>query len=71
MKNSKLNKIVLFCMLLATPFSAMANDIDDGNGNGDVQDIPAAAPIDDYLPLAFIAAIGMSYILLRKKSIKI
>jgi hypothetical protein len=70
MKNNKLTKIVLFCLLFASPFVAMADDIDDGNGDGDVQDIPTA-PIDDYLALAFVAAIGISYVLLRKKSIKI
>lgn len=70
MKNNKLNKIVFFCMLMAVPFSAMADDIADGNGNGDVQDTPAA-PIDDYLPFAVICAIGVGYLAVRKKSISI
>lgn len=68
MKNLKLTKIVLFCMLFASPFTAMADDIDNANGDGNVQDIPAA-PIDDYVPMAFIAIIGMSYLLIGKKSI--
>lgn len=70
MKNLKLTKIVLFCILFASSFTAMADDIDNGNGDGDVQDVPGA-PIDEYIPLAFVAIIGISYILLRKKSIKI
>lgn len=70
MKNNKLNKIVFFCMLIAVPFSAMADDIDNGNGNGDVQDVPAA-PIDDYIPFAVICAIGVGYLALGKKSINI
>lgn len=67
MKNIKLKKIVLFCMLFACPFAAMADDIDGGNGDGDVQDVPSA-PIDDYIPLVFVAAIALSYKLLCKKT---
>ena len=66
MKNNKLNKIVFFCLMLAVPFSAMADDID--NGNGDVQDV--AAPIDNYLSFAIIAAIGIAYIIIQKKSVR-
>lgn len=64
MKNLKLNKIVLCCMLFVSPFLAMANDIDDQDG--DVQDVPAA-PINDYIPMALMVAVGLSYVLLTKK----
>ncbi len=67
MKTNKLIK-VLFCLaLFASPIIALADDIDDGNGNGDVQDTPAA-PIDDYIPVALMAAAGLGYIALRKKT---
>jgi hypothetical protein len=69
MKNIKFKKIVLFCMLFACPFAAMADDIDGGNGDGDVQDVPGA-PIDDYIPLAFVAAIALSYKLVQKNTVK-
>lgn len=71
MKNYKLNKIIFFCFLFVISFPAMADDIDNtNNDNGDVQDIPSA-PIDDYIPLAFIAAVGLSLKFLRLKDTQI
>ena len=70
MINNKINKIIFFCMLLLTSFKAMADDIDNSTtGNGDVQDV-VTAPIDNYLAIVIIAAIGLSFIFLRPKSIK-
>ena len=70
MKTNKIIK-VLFCLVLfASPIIANADDIDDANGTGDVNDT-AAAPIDDYIPVALIAAAGLGYMLLRKKVVKI
>lgn len=66
MKNRKIYKIAIICMLMFSSFSAMADDIDDGNGNGDTVDV-VAAPIDNYVPLAFIIATGLSFILICKK----
>lgn len=58
MINNKINKIIFFCFLFSSSFTAMADDIDNSSsGNGDVQDV-VAAPIDDYLPLIFMAGIG-------------
>ena len=69
----KYNKIikVLFCVFFfAMPLLVNANDdLDDGNGNGDVGDNPAA-PINDYIPVALLAAAGLGYVLLRKKTTK-
>lgn len=64
MKNRKLNKIVLCCLLFVSPFLSMADDIGDGNGDGDVNDNTPAAPIDAYVPLLFLAATGLGYVLL-------
>ena len=70
MINNRINKIIFFCMLLLTSFTAMADDIDNSTtGNGDVQDV-VTAPIDNYLAIVIIAAIGLSFIFLRPKSIK-
>ena len=55
-------------MLFVSPFLAMADDIDDGNGNGDVDDnaIPTA-PIDDYAPLLVLGALALGYAVIHKK----
>lgn len=69
MKN-KLRKSILFLVLLALPFSTFADDIDNGNGNGDVQDV-TAAPIDTYIPIAIITVLIFSYIILHRRKIRI
>lgn len=70
MKNRNLNKIALFYLLLIIPYSALADDIDESNLDGDVQDIPTA-PIDDYIQVALVIGIGCGYVLLRKKATEI
>lgn len=67
MKKIKINKIVLCCMLFACPFLAMADDLDDGNG--DVNDV-AAAPINDYIPLMALTAVCFGYYLIQKQTMK-
>lgn len=65
MKTKKIIK-VLFCLaLFASPVIANADDVTDQEA--DVQDT-VAAPIDDYLPFALIAGIGIGYVVLRKKN---
>ena len=55
-------------MLFVSPFMAMADDIGDGNGTGDVDDnaIPVA-PIDDYAPLLVLGALVVGYTVTNKK----
>lgn len=72
MKNRKLYKIVLCCMLFVSPFLTMAqaDDLGGGNDGGDVNDNSTpAAPIDDYVSFAVVAALGLGYVVLSKKKI--
>ncbi len=59
----------LFCMLvfLMTTTLGFAADPEDGGGDTDDTTIPAA-PINDYIPVALIAAAGLGYVALRKKT---
>ena len=66
MKTNNIFKVLFCFMILLSPIIANADDLD--NGNPDVEDVPAA-PIDDYIPAALIAAAGLGYMLLRKKAV--
>lgn len=64
MKNIKIIK-VLFCLaLFASPAIANADDVTEQEA--DVQDT-VAAPIDDYVPLLVLGALGLGYVVLSKK----
>ena len=56
---------VLFAVLVTV--STYAQDLPEFED--DVVDNPPAAPIDDYLPLALLKAVGLGWVLLRKKNI--
>ena len=69
----KYNKIikVLFCVFFfVMPLLVKADDLDDGNGNGDVGDNPAA-PIDNWIPFMILIAIALVfYYTSKRKAIK-
>ena len=68
MKTNKIIKI-LFCLaLFASPIIAHADDL--GDGNPDTIDEVPLAPIEDYIPVALLAASGLGYLFLRKKALK-
>lgn len=69
MKN-KLIKALFALILFTLPFSSLADDIDNGNVDGDVQDIPTA-PIDDYIIEATFTAIVLTFMLLKNRKLKI
>ena len=65
MKNKLIKVIVLTFLFTFSTFS-YADDLDDGNGDGDVQDIPTA-PISDYVPLMAFAALALVYGFSKKR----
>ena len=71
MKNRKINKIFICFMLFLSPFLSMADDIGDGNDGGDVIDTVPVAPIDNYIPLVVVAAIGFGYAVIRRRNVRI
>lgn len=62
--NTKFTKFCLIALVTMLSFTSYAQD---PGGDGGDQELPEAAPINDYLPLALIAAIGLGYVLLNKK----
>ncbi|MFM2265685.1 MAG: hypothetical protein RLZ77_1105 [Bacteroidota bacterium] len=57
----------LFAVLLAVLVTASTYAQDLPEFEDDVVDNPVA-PIDDYLPLALLTAVGLGWVLLRKKA---
>lgn len=71
MKIVKIIKVVVFTMLFTFPLCVSADDLNDaGNGNGDVQDVPAA-PISDYTPLLVCGAVVLGFALLTQKKVRV
>ena len=64
MKNIYKN-ILVVVMLLALNFNVQAQDPDDP-----LSEDPGAAPIEEYVPLMVVVAIGLGYFLIPKKQIK-
>ena len=64
----KYNKIikVLFCVFFfAMPILAKADDVSDGNGNGDMDN--PAAPIDNWIPFMLVIGIALVYYYTSKR----
>ena len=66
MKIHKILKVAVLTLLFTFPAISHADDLGDGNGNGDVQDIPTA-PISDYIPLLALGALALGYNKSRKR----
>lgn len=64
---NKIVKIICCTLLFAMPLSVAADDLDGGNGNGDVQDVPTA-PISDYVPALLIAGTFLGFAIIKKRS---
>ncbi|MFZ4436527.1 MAG: hypothetical protein ACOYOR_08475 [Flavobacterium psychrophilum] len=58
---------IYFAVLLAVLVTASTYAQDLPEFEDDVVDNPVA-PIDDYLPLALLTAVGLGWVLLRKKA---
>ena len=67
MKINNMYKVLVCVMLFLSPLAVSADDLTDGNG--DVEDVPAA-PISDYAPLLLIAGLAIGYSFLRKRSVQ-
>lgn len=62
-----IKSILIVLMVVGINFTAHAEDEEPDTPPID----PGTAPINDYLPIAFVAAAGLGYVLLRKKTIKL
>lgn len=61
----------LYYVVVALALTTSGFSQEEGGGDVDDTGTPPAAPIDNYVPVALIAAAGLGYVLLRKKSIKL
>lgn len=62
--NTKFTKFCLIALVTMFTFTSYAQD---PGGDGGLQEGPETVPVNDYVPVALVAAIGIGYILLRKK----
>lgn len=60
-------KFTKFCLIALVTMFSFTSYAQDPGGDGGEQEGPEAVPINDYLPVALVAAIGLGYVLLRKK----
>lgn len=64
------NKFTKYCLIALITMISFTSYAQDPGGDGGDQELPEAAPINDYLPLALMAGIGLGYVVLRKKMAK-
>ena len=61
----------LYYVVVALALTTSGFSQEEGGGDVDDTGTPPAAPINDYVPVALLAAAGLGYVLLHKRSIKL